>query len=128
MQFDPLVAAAAAAGGFLAANLAAHHPDSVRAVVLLNAAPFTSPYIPGRDLLLWRLLAAAADDSLPAPREVSQCIASRKCQRADLDGTHVKASCGSDYKVCSACGIDYTVCIECLQTMLLKIRYQRLGR
>jgi pimeloyl-ACP methyl ester carboxylesterase len=64
---------AAAAGGFLAANLAAHHPDSVRGVVLLNAAPFTSPYIPGRDLLLWRLLAAAADDSLPAPREVRQC-------------------------------------------------------
>jgi hypothetical protein len=39
-------------------------------VVLLNAAPFTSPYIPGRDLLLWRLLAAAADDALPAPLEV----------------------------------------------------------
>jgi pimeloyl-ACP methyl ester carboxylesterase len=71
LSHSPGGAPFAAAGGFLAANLAAHHPDAVRGVVLLNAAPFTSPYIPGRDLLLWRLLAAAADDSLPAPREVS---------------------------------------------------------
>uniref|UniRef100_A0A383VJB4 AB hydrolase-1 domain-containing protein n=1 Tax=Tetradesmus obliquus TaxID=3088 RepID=A0A383VJB4_TETOB len=66
---QPVYVAGNSLGGFLAANLAAHHPDAVRGVVLLNAAPFTSPYIPGRDLLLWRLLAAAADDALPAPRE-----------------------------------------------------------
>ncbi|KAF6264364.1 hypothetical protein COO60DRAFT_1698391 [Scenedesmus sp. NREL 46B-D3] len=66
---QPVYVAGNSLGGFLAANLAAHHPEAVRGVVLLNAAPFTSPYIPGRDLLLWRLLAAAADDALPAPHE-----------------------------------------------------------
>lgn len=58
-------------GGFLAATLAAHHPDDVKGVVLLNAAPYSAPHIPGRGSALWRLLEAAADDAMPVSKEVS---------------------------------------------------------
>jgi pimeloyl-ACP methyl ester carboxylesterase len=53
------------AGGFLACNLAARHPDAVKGLVLLNATPFWSSRPPtGQEGLLWRLMPS----TVPVPK------------------------------------------------------------
>jgi hypothetical protein len=53
------------AGGFLACNLAARHPDAVKGLVLLNATPFWSSRPPaGKEGLLWKLLPS----TVPVPK------------------------------------------------------------
>jgi pimeloyl-ACP methyl ester carboxylesterase len=54
-----------AAGGFLACNLTARHPDAVKGLVLLNATPFWSSRPPaGHEGLLWKLLPS----TVPVPK------------------------------------------------------------
>jgi len=54
------------AGGYLATNLAARHPDIVSGLILLNATPFWSQRPPpGQESWLWKLL--QVDGTVPVP-------------------------------------------------------------
>jgi hypothetical protein len=63
---EPVYVVGNSLGGFLGANLAANHPDAVKGLILLNAAPFWSFRPPGEDAKgIWKLL--QSDGTLPVP-------------------------------------------------------------
>ena len=70
---EPVYVVGNSLGGFLGANLAANHPDAVKGLILLNAAPFWSFRPPGADAKgIWKLL--QSDGTLPVPEVSSQSI------------------------------------------------------